>query len=60
MSELPEIKMSELVDSSSEDEMFFSPIKKPKLIKCDAKDCYFCNILKDNCSGKDVSIFKQK
>jgi hypothetical protein len=60
MSKLPEIKMSELVDSSSEDEMFFSPITKPKLIKCEDKDCYFCDILKDNCSGKNVSIFNQK
>ena len=48
-------------DESSSDEIFFSPITQPKLIstkKCTDTDCYFCYILKSNCTGKDISIFK--
>lgn len=66
MAKLPEINFDDILDSSSDDEsssdeIFFSPITQPKLIstkKCTDTDCYFCNILKSNCTGKDVSVFK--
>ncbi len=64
--QLPNIDMS--LDSSTDefspdDEIiFYSPIK-PTLIKtgkkCNDTDCYFCNILKSDCTGKDVSVFKK-
>lgn len=63
--QLPTIDMildSSTDEFSSSDEIeFYSPIK-PNLIKtgkkCTDTDCYFCNILKSNCTGKDVSVFK--
>ena len=63
--QLPTIDMildSSTEEFSSDDEIFFySPITQPKLIsnkKCNGKDCYFCNILKSDCTDKDVSVFK--
>jgi len=48
---------------SSSEEVYFSPIKKPRLIKvskkCEDKDCYFCNIIKKDCSNEDITIFKK-
>jgi len=62
MAKLPEIKFDDILDTTSDDEdNFFSPITQPKLItskKCDDTDCYFCDILKSDCTGKDISIFK--
>jgi len=63
--QLPTINMIDSLSTdefSSDDEIiFYSPIK-PTLIKtgqkCNDTDCYFCNILKINCKGKDVSVFK--
>ena len=63
MAKLPEIKFDDLLDDSSTDDEdnFFSPITQPKLIstkKCNDTDCYFCSVIRDDCTGKDISIFK--
>lgn len=59
----PVIEMSsteEDYSSSTEEEIYFSPIKKPRLSKkCEDKDCYFCNIIKKDCSNEDITIFKK-
>lgn len=58
-----EMLLSSTEDSSTEEEIYFSPIKKPRLIKvskkCEDKDCYFCNIIKKDCSNEDITIFKK-
>jgi len=64
--ELPTIDMildSSTDEFSSDDEIvYFSPITKPTLKssnkKCTDKDCYFCSIIKSDCTNKDISIFK--
>jgi len=62
MAKLPEINFDDILDTTSDDEdNFFSPITQPKLItskKCTDTECYFCSVIRDDCTGKDVSVFK--
>jgi hypothetical protein len=65
--QLPTIDMiledsSEYEFSSDDEIVFYSPIK-PTLIKtdnnkCTDKECYFCSIIKSDCSNNDISVFK--